>query len=328
MTEPGTELVGPSHLLILIVAIILDAMLGDTVSAENMRWHPRALWRRGALWCDDKLNRATRGARDRRRRGVLVAVVLTATAIATGALLSAAARHLPLVWLIELLAIASLIDMRRPYLRVADGQKSLSAGDMAGCQATLIRWAPRAQTVNDPYQLARLGFEILVGRLAMGGVGPIIGFAMFGLAGAFGYSMVLTLVATIGDRGPDHADFGQGARRLAAWAAWPVQILTSAVLAVAVFPVPGAGFRDALSTWANELRRDPSDSGLWPQAVLAGALGLSLGGPKQYGARTVARHWVGRGRARVLPDDLKRALTIYIWAGVGLTGLVILLWFF
>jgi adenosylcobinamide-phosphate synthase len=51
------------------------------------------------------------------------------------------------------------------------------------------------------------------------------------------------------------------------------------------------------------VRRDrgklPGAAG-WPVAALAGGLGLSLGGPP-HGA------WIGDGRARAEPGDLKRA---------------------
>jgi len=41
---------------------------------------------------------------------------------------------------------------------------------------------------------------------------------------------------------------------------------------------------------------------------MAGALGVSLGGPRPFGNETIADAWVGDGRARAIVSDIQRAI--------------------
>ncbi len=53
----------------------------------------------------------------------------------------------------------------------------------------------------------------------------------------------------------------------------------------------------------------------WPEAAFAGALGLALAGPRQYGGQVVEDHWMGDGRREVTAEDLGRVLDLYLAAG-------------
>ena len=44
---------------------------------------------------------------------------------------------------------------------------------------------------------------------------------------------------------------------------------------------------------------------------MAGALGLRLAGPRDYGEVRVEDGWMGDGRAEATPADLRRALALY-----------------
>ncbi|HEY9537122.1 MAG TPA: cobalamin biosynthesis protein, partial [Kiloniellaceae bacterium] len=56
----------------------------------------------------------------------------------------------------------------------------------------------------------------------------------------------------------------------------------------------------------------------WQEAALAGALGLALAGPRQYGGQVVEDHWMGDGRRDATADDLARVLDLYLTAGAVL----------
>ena len=59
---------------------------------------------------------------------------------------------------------------------------------------------------------------------------------------------------------------------------------------------------------------------------MAGALGLSLAGPRVYGGTTVDDAFMGRGRRDARPDDIRAALRLYQRAGFVLQpdGLAVL----
>jgi adenosylcobinamide-phosphate synthase len=63
----------------------------------------------------------------------------------------------------------------------------------------------------------------------------------------------------------------------------------------------------------------------WPEAAMAGALGLSLAGPRAYGGVTVDDVFMGDGRRDATAQDIRTALSLYRRADAILIALVGLL---
>jgi adenosylcobinamide-phosphate synthase len=59
---------------------------------------------------------------------------------------------------------------------------------------------------------------------------------------------------------------------------------------------------------------------------MAGALGLALAGPRQYGGRRVEDAWMGDGRAAASAADIRAALRLYRVADALLMALLAALW--
>ncbi len=57
-----------------------------------------------------------------------------------------------------------------------------------------------------------------------------------------------------------------------------------------------------------DARRHRSPNAGWPEAAMAGALGLKLAGPRSYGGVAVADAYMGEGRANAGSGDIRRAL--------------------
>jgi adenosylcobinamide-phosphate synthase len=49
----------------------------------------------------------------------------------------------------------------------------------------------------------------------------------------------------------------------------------------------------------------------WPEAAMAGALGIRLAGPRTYRGIAVRTPWMGRGREELDVYDIRKALTLY-----------------
>jgi adenosylcobinamide-phosphate synthase len=63
-----------------------------------------------------------------------------------------------------------------------------------------------------------------------------------------------------------------------------------------------------------DARGHPSPNAGWPEAAMAGALGIKLGGPRVYAERKVDDAWIGDGRSELASDDIRRALRLYKYA--------------
>ena len=115
------------------------------------------------------------------------------------------------------------------------------------------------------------------------------------------YKAINTADSMIGHRTPRHLAFGWAAARLDDLVNLPASRLTALLIIAAAALDRDA---DAASAWRavrRDARRHRSPNAGWPEAAMAGALGLRLAGPRVYGDVTVDDGWMGDGRAEPLP---------------------------
>ncbi len=310
---------GPPSLVLLLFALLLDAYIGDAPLVFRILPHPLATMRRIARGLERRLNRKERGEGTRRMRGVLVVVVLALGAAAAGGALEWLGSTVPFVWIAELVAIAALLAQRESYLGARLVARALEAGDMKTARGALdgLERGPRA---GDAFGLARGAIEAVALRFADRVAAPVFWFVLLGLPGMFAYRMVEVLDATL--RARRAGVFGQGAARLdAALQLLPARLAAILIACAALF-VPAGRPGAAARTMMRDARRcgDAQQNAAWPQAAMAGALGLALVGPPR-GA------WLGDGRARAEPGDVRRALYLFMVAcliDAALVGLLAL----
>ncbi|MBN9509562.1 MAG: cobalamin biosynthesis protein, partial [Alphaproteobacteria bacterium] len=140
---------------------------------------------------------------------------------------------------------------------------------------------------------------------------PAFWCALFGLPGIAAYKALNTADSMIGHRTPRHAAFGWAAARLDDLVNLPAARLAALWLVLAAASLRGADIRGAWRAVWRDAGRHRSPNAGWPEAAMAGALGLRLAGPRIYGATRVADAWMGEGRAAATPADLARALMLY-----------------
>jgi adenosylcobinamide-phosphate synthase len=87
---------------------------------------------------------------------------------------------------------------------------------------------------------------------------------------------------------------------------------------------PGPG--RALAAMLRDGRKHHSPNAGWPEAAMAGALGLALAGPRPYPEGDVQDPWLGDGTPDATPADIVRALRLYALACRLLAGLVLGVW--
>jgi adenosylcobinamide-phosphate synthase len=146
-----------------------------------------------------------------------------------------------------------------------------------------------------------------------------------GLPGAALYKAINTADSMIGHRTPRHAAFGWAAARLDDLVNLPASRL-AALLIVAAAALSSEN--TARQAWRAVLRDAPkhrSPNAGYPEAAMAGALGLSLAGPRFYGGERVDDAFMGDGRRDANADDIRRALKLYRYADAMLPTLVAIL---
>jgi adenosylcobinamide-phosphate synthase len=274
----------------------------------------------GALlaWLDRRLNREAAPAWSRRGAGVLAVFVLLAVSVVPAALAQWAALAALPRWIgLAVLAIvaSSLLAQRSLYTHVRAVAEALQHGGLDSGRTAVSRIVGRNPLALDAAGVARAAIESLAENFSDGVVAPAFWCGLLGLPGIAAYKAVNTADSMIGHRTPRHAAFGWAAARLDDAINLPASRMAALWLTLAALVLPGASPRGAARAVWRDAGRHRSPNAGWPEAAMAGALGLRLAGPRVYGATRVNDAWMGDGRAEATVADLRRALALYRLAG-------------
>jgi len=292
-----------------LVALAIDAALGWPAALYRRVGHPVTWLGRVIAALDARLNRGEQGETARLRAGaVTVALVVAAAALPALALQAA----LPAGWLgIALGGVLAwpLVAARSLHAHVAAVARPLQAGDTEGARAAVGMIVGRDPGQLDAAGIARAALESLAENASDGVVAPLFWGALLGLPGIAAYKAINTLDSMIGHRTPRHAAFGRVAARLDDAANLIPARLTGLLIALA-----SGHPRRALRVMARDARRHRSPNAGWPEAAMAGALGVRLSGPRLYAARVADEPWLNAGAPDPAPDDVRRGLAVYVRA--------------
>jgi adenosylcobinamide-phosphate synthase len=312
-----------SNLVILAGALLTEAAFGYPGALFRALGHPVTWAGAGIAWLDRTLNR---GASQQAAGVLALAVLLAAAGLPAWALQAAILHWLPRPAALAVLAIAasSLLAQRSLWRHVRAVEQALRLGLPEG-RAAVAHIVGRNPAYLDAPGVARAAIESLAENFADGVVAPALWCAVAGLPGIVLYKAINTADSMIGHRTPRHAAFGWAAARLDDLVNLPASRLAGLLLiGAAVLHRDGAG-----AAWRAMLRdagRHRSPNAGWPEAAMAGALGLRLNGPRVYGDKRVDDAWMGDGHPAAAPDDIARALALYRTAcGIGAAAVLGLL---
>ena len=184
----------------------------------------------------------------------------------------------------------------------------LSRDDIPAARRLLPSLCGRDPDVLDADGLSRAALESVAENTSDAQVAPLWWAALGGAPGVLAYRGLNTLDAMIGHRSPRYVRFGWAAARLDDVANY-VPARATATLVVLCAPAVGGSWRGALTAWRRDAARHPSPNAGVVEAAFAGALGLQLGGPTQYGYGCEIRPALGDGRQPTIAD-LRRGVRL------------------
>ncbi|MFT4117637.1 adenosylcobinamide-phosphate synthase CbiB [Bradyrhizobium sp.] len=304
------------------VAMAVDALMGWPSPLFARIGHPVTWLGRLIAAIDTAWNRSSDPPALRRAAGIAGALVVIVLSAGLGwviqSVLAPGWMQIVLVGILAwpLVALRSLDD------HVAAVAAPLRAGDMAGAREAVSRIVGRDPAVLDEAGIARAAIESLAENASDGIVAPVLWGALFGLPGIFGYKAINTLDSMIGHRSERHEAFGWAAARID-----DVANFIPARLTGFLFVLLAPGLLQALSCMTRDANRHRSPNAGWPEAAMAGALGVRLSGPRIYHGSITKEPWLNEGARDPLAADISAGLTIYRRAMLLLAGILAILAF-
>jgi adenosylcobinamide-phosphate synthase len=308
----------------LLLAFAFDALVGDPGWLWRRVPHPVVAVGRAITGLEERWLDVAAAPSEKARRGQIASLVVIGATTLVAVVVQALCLLTPVGWLLLALAMSTLIAARGLYDHVRAVATGLEQGLAEGRQA-VAHIVGRDPASLDAHGVARAAIESTAENFADGVVAPLFWGVLFGLPGMAAYKAINTLDSMIGHRSPRYVHFGGFTARLDDFANWlPARLAALLILAAALFlpgTRPSAGWR---ALWRDAPHHRSPNAG-WPEAAMAGALGLRLAGPRHYAGELVDDAWMGNGRAAATPSDIRRGLRLLVLACGLAAALLVLL---
>jgi adenosylcobinamide-phosphate synthase len=297
----------------LALACLLDALLGDP------RWfpHPVRLMGRTIALFDRGIRRVAHGPAAERTAGIALALGVPSLAYAAGWLAIEWAGRIHASWRAALVVMLAwtMLAARDLVDHATDVSRALEGGDLDRARHAVARVVGRDTAHLSEPEIVRATVETIAESTSDGVIAPLFYLAVGGPPLALAYKAVNTLDSMVGHRDEPYRYLGWAPARLDDVANW-VPARLSALLLVAA---AGLSARRAGQAW-RVLRRDghkhPSPNSGRPEAAMAGALGVQVGGVNVYGGVPSERPRLGDAVTPLAPRHITEALSLMALASV------------
>jgi adenosylcobinamide-phosphate synthase len=302
------------HATLALIALAFDAVFGYPQWLFALAGHPVSWIGRLIAWCEHAWNGPHLSFALRRLNGIAALIVCLA---------AVAAVCLVLVWLAEALvpwpldllllgaAAGTLIAQKSLEQHVTAVADALEQGGIEAGRRAVAAIVGRDTADLDEAAVSRAAIESLAENFSDGVTAPLFWLVVGGLPGAALYKTVNTADSMIAHRSDRYLAFGWAAARLDDLVNLPASRLSALFLASAAAALKDFKSGDAMRAVKRDARRHRSPNAGWPEAAMAGALGLRLAGPRIYDGVAVDDDWMGDGRADAGPRDIRRALRLF-----------------
>jgi adenosylcobinamide-phosphate synthase len=293
------------------LALVIEAAFGYPPVLLRSVGHP-VTWI-GSLIdrLERRFNRPCASARVGRLRGlaVLAAVLPVTSVVAFGV------ERMLLLFPFGTIAVAllasTLLAQRSLHDHVAHVARGLENEGLAGGRAAVAHIVGRDPDALDEAGVARAAIESLAENFSDGVVAPVFWTALGGLAAGAAYKSINTADSMLGHRTERFAAFGWAAARADDLVNLPASRLAALLIIAAAGLTPGASAAESFHAVRRDAHRHRSPNAGYPEAAMAGALGLALAGPRIYSGKLIDDAVMGGGRRHASAADIRAALALY-----------------
>jgi adenosylcobinamide-phosphate synthase len=263
----------------LALGAILDLLFGDP------RWLPHPI--RGIGMLIQYLERVLRRIPFEKAAGcVLVIGVLSIVVSLVVLTVSWGGMLVGSYWIFTCIAVNSLY--RESNIVIT----ALRSGDIESARTLVSRLVGRDTQGLSEQEVTRAVFETVAENMSDAIVAPLFYLAIFGVPGMVGYKAVNTMDSMVGYKNELYIRFGWAAARLDDVVNYIPARITAALIVLSA-AILRLRWRSAIHVVLRDAHLQPSPNAGYPEAALAGALGVQLGGVNYYFGRPVRKPFLG-----------------------------------
>ena len=303
------------------------AFIGDWIIGDPQRWsHPvrfiGRLIQRGEVQAKRLAGDSPSGLR-LAGVGLALVVVLSTMAVAAAALALASAIWSLLWFLTALYLVYAALCLKDLYYQTWRVEKALRGGFLNEARQKLSWVVGRDTDQLDEAGIRRALIETLAENLSDGLVAPLFYLALGGPVLAWGYKAVNTLDSMVGYKNEKYLHLGWFSAKLDDAANF-IPARLAALLLVCSARLWGHNWPAAKAVWRRDGHLHASPNSGHPEAAMAGALGIWLGGSSSYGGVWSNKPKINAEGGEVKSGDMHAAENMMIGAAILMVALSML----
>jgi adenosylcobinamide-phosphate synthase len=324
--------------LYLILAFFLDLCMGDP------RWlpHPVRMIGKAITRAELSLRGHARTPWQEKRSGIFLVIMivvpsfLVAVLIQKAVFLLAERVSMVLATVLFVYLVATTIATRELVGSVRRVLESVKTGRLKAARGDLGMIVGRDTQALSDREVLKAAMETVAENLSDGVIAPIFYLTLGGFPLAVAYKAINTLDSMVGYKNATYINFGWAAARLDDLANYLPARITGFLIIAAVFITSlftaGRGALGAATRSFQIMRRDgrnhtSPNSGI-PEAAMAGAVGIRMGGPSTYGGVIFDKPYIGETYREDYVGASEEAITIVLVASLLGAGLAVALLLF
>jgi adenosylcobinamide-phosphate synthase len=312
-----------NNFALVALVLVIESFIGYPPALQKLIGHPVEWVGKIIAYIDEGLNDPDAEPQDNRRNGIFALALLICAVGIPAWLIAKILANMPYGWVINVTLATAFVAQKSLRDHVSSVAHALEHS-LPDARKEVAKIVGRDPETLDENGVAKAALESLAENTADGITAPIFWYALLGLPGLVIYKATNTADSMIGHKSKKYVHFGWAAAKLDDLVNLPASRLTGLLFATTAWVNSKSDSQNALNSMWRDSGKHQSPNAGWPEAAMAGALGLRFGGPRQYDGKTVDLPFMGDGRD-VEPKDIARGLELYDRALIGLLLTAVLL---
>jgi adenosylcobinamide-phosphate synthase len=292
--------------LVILGAILIDVALGWPSLLFRLLGHPVTWLGKIINLLDANLNKSSYSDNTRKFNGFIILLICLILILIIFITIQKILAYIPFGIFIAMIFTWPLIAINSMHKHVKDILEDFKKNKIQYIRKSVSKVVGRNTLKMNKTNLVRASIESLGENTSDGIIAPIFLGLIFGLPGIALYKTINTLDSMIGYKNKKYKDFG--------WASAKIDDLVNVIpsrITGFFYAVISKKFLFTMAIMIKDAKKHVSPNAGYPEAALAGALNVSLCGPRVYNNSTRHDPWLNETGLPPSVKDLKKALKMY-----------------
>lgn len=291
----------------IVIGFFLDWYIGDPAWLPHpVRWVGKFI-----SWQENVIRKIALSPNGLRTAGVVLVIVTVGVSFGVSYLLLELTRQISYVLYIVVGAVLAYYELavRSMAGEAMNIHHALQDGYIRQAREYLSRIVGRDTDNLEQQEIIRGTVETVAENTSDGIIAPLFYLFIGGPALGMAYKAINTLDSMVGYRNEKYRDLGWASARLDDLANWIPARLTAYIMPVAA-GLMGKDTKNGYRILRRDKKNHLSPNSGYPEAAMAGVLGIKLGGTNCYGGVAVEKPTIGDDVKKLEPQDIQDSVAI------------------